>query len=92
MLNKYLTLNNKRIAYRSIDGEAVVIDLKDNTFHILNPVSTYIWERLNGEIILKDIIKALTEEFDVDQETAAKDCLEFIDELIKINLVVLNSH
>lgn len=91
MLNEYPIPNNDRIAYRIIDGEAVIIDLKDNTLNILNPVSTFIWERLEGQTQLKEIVRALTEEFDVDYKTAEKDCFEFIYELMNRNIIVLKS-
>jgi len=72
-----------------IDGEAVVVNLKDSTFHTLNPVATFIWEQADGQIKAEQIIEKICQEFEVDRVTAEKDCLEFLGELISKGLVVL---
>lgn len=92
MLNEYISLDNQRIAYRIIDGEVVLIDLKDNTLNILNPVGSYILENLDRPIQVKDIVKIVSNEFDVDYKTAENDCLLFISDLIKRNIVILKSN
>ena len=90
MKNEYILLNKNKIAYRVIDGEAVIINLKNSELNVLNPVATFIWEHLDGCTKLKEIIKNLTEEFDVDYKTAEKDCLDFIEKLIKENIVIIS--
>jgi len=81
--------NNEKTAYRIVDGEAVVVNLKDSTFHTLNPVATFIWEQADGQIKAEQIIEKICQEFEVDRVTAEKDCLEFLGELISKGLVVL---
>ena len=88
MKDEYLFPNNEKIAYRVIDGEAVIIDLKGNTYNILNPVATFIWEHLDGHTQLKEIIRWLSEEFDVDYKTAEKDCMDFISKVRNMEIVI----
>ena len=90
MLDEYVNKNNEKTAYRTIDGEAVVVNLKDSTFHTLNPVATFIWEQADGRIRTKQLIEKLCQEFEVDWGTAEKDCLEFLGELVRKGLVVLS--
>lgn len=90
MLDEYVNKNNEKTAYRTIDGEAVVVNLKDSTFHTLNPVATFIWEQADGRIKAKEMIEKICQEFEVDWGTAEKDCLEFLGELISKGLVVLS--
>lgn len=87
MLNDYIGINNNKLAYRIIDGEVVIIDLKDNKLHVLNPVATFIWEHLDGQTQIKDIVKKISKEFDVDSDTAERDCIDVISDLKKKNLV-----
>ena len=92
MLDKYVAKNDEKTAYRVIHGEAVVVNLKESTFHTLNPVATFIWEQADGRIKAEQMIEKICQEFEVDRETAEKDCLEFLGELISKGLVVLSQN
>ncbi len=92
MLDKYVVKNNEKTAYRIIDGEAVVVNLKDSTFHTLNPVATFIWEKADGQFRVEQIIEKICEEFEVDWDIAERDCLEFLSELASKALVVLSQN
>jgi len=92
MLDEYVNKNNEKTAYRTIDGEAVVVNLRESTFHTLNPVATFIWEQADGRIKTKQLIEKICQEFEVDRDTAEKDCLEFLGELIDKGLVVLSQN
>jgi hypothetical protein len=92
MLDKYVVKNDDKTAYRIINGEAVVVDLKENTFHTLNPVATFIWEQADGRIKAGQMIERICQEFEVDWETAEKDCLEFLGELVRKGLVALSQN
>ena len=92
MLDEYVNKNNEKTAYRIIDGEAVVVNLKDSTFHTWSPVATFIWEKSNGLIKTKQLIEKMCQEFEVDKDTAEKDCLEFLGELISKGLVFLSQN
>ena len=90
MLDKFVTKNSRKTAYRTIDGEAVVVNLEDSTFHTLNPVATFVWEQADGQFTVKQIIERICQEFEVDRDTAERDCLEFLDVLTRRGLVILS--
>jgi hypothetical protein len=92
MLDQYVAKNDEKTAYRIINGEAVVVNLKENTFHTLNPVATFIWEQADGQIKAGQMIEKICQEFEVDWNTAEKDCLDFLGELIGKGLVVLSQN
>jgi hypothetical protein len=92
MLDKYVVKNDEETAYRIINGEAVVVNLKESTFHTLNPVATFIWEQADGRIKAGQMIEKICQEFEVDWHIAEKDCLEFLGELINKGLVVLSEN
>lgn len=70
----------------------MVVNLKDSTFHTLNPVATFIWERADGRIKAEQIIEKICQEFEVNWDTAERDCLEFLGELISKGLVILSQN
>ena len=88
--DEYIIPDNNKIAYRIVDGEAVIINLKNNELNILNPVATFIWEHLNGRTQLKEIVRKLSEEFEVDYKTAEKDCMDFISKITDKGIIVLS--
>jgi len=77
----------KDVAWRMIDGEAVIITPVDSTMHSLNDVGTRIWELLTGDRSLKEVAVMLLAEFDVDKDRAEKDTLWFAECLAKKGLV-----
>jgi hypothetical protein len=92
MLNDYVKKNNEKIAYRVIEDEAVVVNLKESTFHTLNPVGTFIWQQFNGKTAIESIIQRLADEFQIDLDTARLDCLEFINSLVEEDLISLSTY
>ena len=92
MLDKYVAKNNEKTAHRIIDGEAVVVNLTDSTFHTLNPVATFIWQQADGQTSVKEIAQKVCQEFEADRDTAEKDSLEFISELVNKGMLILSLH
>ena len=82
-------------------GEFVVRQVADNTVAVpveqtalqfngmimLNDVSRVIWESLQQETDLEQIVTAVTDAFEVSREEARSDIVEFLDKLRKIQLL-----
>lgn len=90
-LNSFLLRNNDVFAWRVIDGEAVVSNLKENTFNVLTPVATRIFELADGQMRVKEIIEAIYREFESERDILEKDCLEFISLAVRKGLMILPS-
>ena len=88
MLNKYL-LPDKNIRSRVIDGETVLLNLKDNSIYFLNPTGNLIWNMANGKTKIQKIIDKICREFKVDYNVAQKDAINFIKGLLKKNMLNL---
>lgn len=69
-------------AGRLLEGEAVVVTPADSHMHTLDPVGTWIWENADGERTVAQLVDALCEVFDVDRETAQRDTVVFVQELV----------
>lgn len=67
---------------REIEGEFLAIpfapELNSANIIILNPVSGLLWERLQTECTLPQLVKAVTENFTIDAATAQCDIEEFL--------------
>ena len=57
----------------------------------LDPVAAFIWEQLDGEKSLKVIRDDVIDTFDVKKEEAETDISEFVNELVKEDLIIQRS-
>jgi hypothetical protein len=71
------------------DG-AIILDIRRDRFFYLNPVGSYIWERLQSGEGPEQITKALAEETGTDVSVVAADVNDFLADLKKKHL--LNFH
>lgn len=83
---------NANFVYRKIENETILVPIKDNVgdmgcIYNLNEVSAFVWESLDGEKTLDNIINMVTEEFDVSIHDAEIDLREFINDLKDIDAV-----
>lgn len=81
---------NPVAASRTYEGEGVIIHSGSMELNVVNPVGTRVWELVNGERTVSAIVEEVCREFDVDEDQAREDVLEFLAELEKKDLVRLN--
>jgi hypothetical protein len=72
---------------RLVDGELVILDRNGGLVHQLNRTATYIWERCNGEHSIGEIGTQVCEMFEIDRETALRDVIESVRQLLKVGLL-----
>lgn len=75
------------IAWRVIDGEALVVSPRDSLVYPLNGVATRIWELFDGKKTVSDITSIICDEFDADEMTIRNDIIDFIKDLSKAELI-----
>ena len=83
---------HEHFVFRRIQDEMLLVPIKDNVgdmgcIYNLNEVGAFIWERLNGENKIGDILKMMVEEFDVSSERAEEDLREFVRQLEEIDAI-----
>jgi hypothetical protein len=72
---------------RFVNGEAVLLDLKGNLIHQLNPTATVLWNWWEGRFSAVELSNKLTEIFDIDHETARHDVTLVLSQLERLNLL-----
>jgi coenzyme PQQ biosynthesis protein PqqD len=71
-------------------GQTVLLRLGDGAYYAVDEVGAMIWERCDGEHSVSDIVAELCTEFDAAADVIRADVLEFVDELRRERLLVLD--
>lgn len=82
-------LRNKNVAWRVIDGEALLVHPSTSIISPLDEVCTRIWELVNGERTGRDIASVIEIEFAENLSVIETDLSVFLDELLQNNLITL---
>jgi len=82
-------VRNERLAWRALEGEAVILFPEVGTLHRLNPTGTRVWEQLDGSCSLATIAERLSGEFRVKPDEALHDLEALVSELLDAGLVDL---
>ena len=68
-------------AWQIVEGELILLRLKDDELMGLNHVARRIWELADGTRTVAQIAEALAAEFDVSSDVVLADSCRFINEL-----------
>lgn len=73
---------------REIAGDYVIIPtgktvLSFNGLISVNEIGAFLWQQLQEEVTLEDLVAAVLNEYDVDEETAREDIEDFLDALVE---------
>jgi hypothetical protein len=77
------------IVSRRIEDEVILVPIRQNvadleSIYTLNEVGAFIWEQIDGQRTTADLLALTVEEFEVSEEGAGKDLMEFIRQLSAI--------
>ena len=92
---KSIYRKNPDIVCRTILDETILVPICGRladmqNIYALDQVSAFIWNHIDGSASLKTIHSRIQNEFMVDVDQAQEDLVEFIDELVKADLIVLS--
>jgi hypothetical protein len=79
------------IAARELDGEMMIMSVRDSTLFNLNDVGTVIWQAADGATSLEEIVaQKICVEFEVEPAEAFKDAEAFVRELAEHGIMLLS--
>jgi hypothetical protein len=86
-------LRNENFVFRQIDDETILVPIKDNlgdmgSIYNLNEVGAFIWEHFDGQKTIGDIKSRITNEFEISEQEAHQDLIEFVDQLKEIGAII----
>ena len=53
----------------------------------LSEVGAFIWDRLEEVQSLEELLKLIMENYETDQQTAVKDIVEFLNQLLRVGII-----
>lgn len=74
-------------AFRVYDGHATIVLSSQAYVHVLNPAGSLLWEELDGQKSLAQLLDRVMEEYDVSRQQAEADMREFIGDLLDNGMV-----
>ena len=79
---------DKEFILREIAGEYVIIPtgktvLSFNGLISVNEVGAFLWNMLQKDVTVDEMVTGVLEEYDVDEETAREDIQAFLDVLVE---------
>lgn len=74
-----MKLRDNDVTWREIDGEMVILDLASSTYFTTNRTGTFLLQQLVEDRTHDELVTALTNEFEVDRDTADRDTTAFVD-------------
>jgi len=69
------------IAYRIIEGEAILINPETGIVFVLNQTGSFLWQQFDGKKSIREIAENVQQTFTVPYADAESDLVEFIREL-----------
>jgi len=79
--------HRRSLPWRTLDTEALVVDVKNGLLYPLNSVGARIWELCDGARSLDEIVGVVAGEFEAPEATIRADTVEFIERLADAKLV-----
>jgi len=77
------------VTFREVGGEAVLLNLNTGTYYGLNEVGTFVWQQMDGEHTIDDLVGAICATYAVEQGQAITDVRRLVGELLDAELVRL---
>ena len=82
----------KEFILREIAGECVLVPTGATTQEFnglitLSDTARFIWEHIEQADSLEDMVQKILEEYEIDEETAKKDAIGFISQLLQAGFV-----
>jgi hypothetical protein len=74
-----LRIRADELAWRELDGSAVLLDLRSSTYLEANPTATVLWRRLEQGATRAGLIDALVEEYGITVDAATADVGAFLE-------------
>jgi hypothetical protein len=91
-LNQFIVPNRSEVTSKVMDGEAIMINLTTGIYYSMDKVGGIIWEGVEQEQRLDQILQAVVTAYEVSEEQATKDLESLVSQLFEENLIVLKEN
>lgn len=82
----------KEFVLREIAGDFILVPVGEtamsfNGLITVNEIGAFLWGKLKEETSIKELTKAILDEYEIDEVTARKDVTEFVNAFIEAGIV-----
>lgn len=77
----------KQLNVTDLSGEKVMVDFESGKYFLIKGVGNDIWDMIQEEITVGDIIRKLLSEYEVSEEECEKSVLEFLGKLKEMDFI-----
>ena len=83
---------SSELTTRAIAGETLIVPITGrvgdlDSIYTLNEVGSRIWQLINEQIKVRQIVESVSDEFDVSRAEAERDVIELINSLAEAGLI-----
>lgn len=82
-------VRNNDIPTTDLDGEVGMIQIETGKYFSLEGVSSAIWHLIDSPISVDQLVKKLMSKYEVDEATCINHTLQFLENLLDLNLIHL---
>jgi hypothetical protein len=75
------------LAVQTLEDESLILDLKKEQIHQLNITASFVWNNCDGKTRIDEVTAKLTEQFDIDIDTAKNDIEQILKQLSDLQLI-----
>ena len=79
--------NTQNLLISEVGDELVMMDMEKGNYINLNKIGRIIWEQIENQITIIELINLLTNRFDVQKDECTKDTLEYLQKMYDQNLL-----
>jgi len=76
---------------QEVDGEMVLLDMNSENYFGLDAVGTDIWQALQEENTLKEVLAVLLVQYEVEEDILKKDLFSFVEKLKESGLIEVDN-
>ena len=82
----------KEFVLREIAGDYVIIQVGQTAMEFnglisVNEVGSFLWERLQQEVTFEELVQAVLQEYEAEEQVVRQDIQEFLDKLMQSNIL-----
>ncbi len=85
--NRIVCPSRSNVLAKVMDGEAILINVSTGAYYSLNGIGTLVWQWIEKEISLQEMVNGLARDHDVDRKILLADVLKLLGMLEEEGLV-----
>jgi hypothetical protein len=89
-LSSFVVPNEQHVAAKVMDGEAILINLGTGAYYSIPSTGGFIWSLIEKKFSLKEIVRNVAANYDIDRDQAERDVMQLCGELHSEGLVLVS--